>query len=105
MMGALLNALFLHALILLAVLQQNTKAEKLYYQFKKNYRATSYSSSLSENQGQCNIFAGKWVVDSSYPLYNTSSCPFIDPEFNCQKRPDTLYQKYRWQPFDCNLSR
>lgn len=56
----------------------------------------------------CNWSRGKWVYDSSYPLYSPYKCPFIDPGFDCQKsggRPDSLYLKFRWQPFSCNLPR
>ncbi|KAL3653152.1 Protein pmr5 [Castilleja foliolosa] len=59
------------------------------------------------NQSSCALFTGSWLRDDSYPLYQPSSCPIIDPQFNCQMygRPDTDYLKYRWQPSNCEIPR
>ncbi|CAH9081201.1 unnamed protein product [Cuscuta epithymum] len=68
------------------------------------------SNNVSNGGGageKCNLFRGKWAVDSSYPLYKPASCPFLDPEFDCIKfgRPDRLYLSYAWQPDSCALPR
>ncbi|CAI9288111.1 unnamed protein product [Lactuca saligna] len=59
------------------------------------------------NHSECALFMGSWVHDESYPIYKASSCPIIDPEFNCQMygRPDSDYLKYRWKPANCELPR
>ncbi|XP_058182295.1 protein PMR5-like [Rhododendron vialii] len=59
------------------------------------------------NQTTCALFMGTWVRDDSYPVYQSSACPIVDPEFNCQMygRPDSDYLKLRWQPANCELPR
>ncbi|CAK7339182.1 unnamed protein product [Dovyalis caffra] len=56
---------------------------------------------------RCSLFDGKWAKDDSYPLYAPGSCPHIDEPFDCflNGRPDSEFQKYRWQPRHCNIPR
>ncbi|KAF8401330.1 hypothetical protein HHK36_012264 [Tetracentron sinense] len=60
-----------------------------------------------KRKGTCDVSKGMWVFDESYPLYTTSSCPFIDEGFSCETngRLDRDYMKWRWQPHDCNIPR
>lgn len=56
----------------------------------------------------CNVFEGRWVWDNeSYPLYTEESCPFLVKQTTCLRngRPDSFYQKWRWQPNACDLPR
>lgn len=54
----------------------------------------------------CNLSVGKWVYDRSYPLYG-ATCPYLSQQVSCKKngRPDSEYQRWRWRPQECSLSR
>ncbi|KAL4291994.1 hypothetical protein GQ457_14G026350 [Hibiscus cannabinus] len=63
---------------------------------------------VGKGEEGCDIFRGRWVRDESTrprPQYEESECPYIQPQLTCQEhgRPDTEYQKWRWQPHGCDL--
>ncbi|XP_075090128.1 protein PMR5-like [Nicotiana tabacum] len=73
----------------------------------KNHQNQHKKPNLLANLTSCSLFMGSWVYDETYPLYQSSSCPIIDSQFNCQNfgRPDTDYLKYRWKPANCDIPR
>ncbi|KAK8620874.1 hypothetical protein V6N13_067335 [Hibiscus sabdariffa] len=61
---------------------------------------------IGKSEEKCDVFQGRWVRDElTRPLYEESECPYIQPQLTCQEhgRPDTEYQKWRWQPHGCDL--
>lgn len=89
--------------------QWRISSAALLLSLKNHHRSHSHSNGplFQSNRSTCQLFTGTWVRDDSYPMYQYSDCPFIDPEFNCQLygRPDSGYLKYRWQPLNCELPR
>jgi len=57
--------------------------------------------------GTCDLYHGRWVLDTSGPLYTNNSCPIITQMQNCQGngRPDKEYENWRWKPEQCILPR
>ncbi|CAI9762368.1 unnamed protein product [Fraxinus pennsylvanica] len=55
----------------------------------------------------CDLYDGKWIFDSTGPLYTNNSCPVLTQMQNCQGngRPDKDYENWRWKPLQCDLPR
>lgn len=55
----------------------------------------------------CDLYHGKWVHDTTGPLYTNNSCPVLTQMQNCQGngRPDKDYENWRWKPSQCELPR
>uniref|UniRef100_A0A7N0T5Z2 Trichome birefringence-like N-terminal domain-containing protein n=1 Tax=Kalanchoe fedtschenkoi TaxID=63787 RepID=A0A7N0T5Z2_KALFE len=60
-----------------------------------------------ESVGTCDLSNGTWVYDVSYPLYDPDSCPYLSQAVACRRngRPDSDYEKWRWEPHACSLPR
>ncbi|CAO2814537.1 unnamed protein product [Amaranthus hypochondriacus] len=54
----------------------------------------------------CNMFDGRWVYKAdAIASYCPLRCPFIEDKMSCLKngRPDFEYEKWVWEPFDCDI--
>lgn len=105
-MAVLLTAI----LVGLVLVQSHVASAALLLGLKHHHHDTHQNRQphlLQTNQTGCALFLGSWVQDDTYPIYQSSACPIIDPEFNCQLygRPDSDYLRYRWKPANCELPR
>ncbi|XBH85543.1 hypothetical protein VPH35_073436 [Triticum aestivum] len=56
----------------------------------------------------CDLYRGSWVYDEvNAPVYKETQCEFLTEQVTCMRngRRDDSYQKWRWQPTDCDLPR
>ncbi|KAL5230412.1 hypothetical protein ABZP36_029188 [Zizania latifolia] len=65
-----------------------------------------FAANGDDEDEECDVFSGSWVRDEAAgPLYREVDCPYIPPQLTCEAhgRPETAYQRWRWQPHDCTL--
>ncbi|KAK6155812.1 hypothetical protein DH2020_010060 [Rehmannia glutinosa] len=69
--------------------------------------ATTNLSRANVVDSDCDLYHGKWIYDSTGPLYTNNSCPVLTQMQNCQGngRPDKDYENWRWKPSQCDLPR
>ncbi|KAL0400853.1 UNVERIFIED_CONTAM: protein YLS7 [Sesamum latifolium] len=69
--------------------------------------ATTNLSQANFVDSECDLYHGKWIHDSTGPLYPHDSCPVLTQMQNCQGngRPDKDYENWRWKPSQCDLPR
>ncbi|XP_042408083.1 protein trichome birefringence-like 14 isoform X1 [Zingiber officinale] len=74
--------------------------------FLANDSLASDSALKEANVEECNFAKGRWVADSTRPLYSGSACKqWLSPMWACRlmKRPDFSYEGFRWQPQGCKV--
>ncbi|KAL1548110.1 protein trichome birefringence-like 34 [Salvia divinorum] len=82
-------------------------------QFDKTVNVVSLDNHIfskvqqNSTQNGCDLYFGKWIYDTSYPLYTEENCSLIGDTFTCAKygRKDSKYKNWRWQPHQCDLPR
>ncbi|KAG0606641.1 hypothetical protein M758_9G157600 [Ceratodon purpureus] len=65
------------------------------------------TSNLQPSNGECDLKRGEWIPDSRPPMYNSSTCRYIQAFQNCAKngRPDDGYLYWKWKPDHCEVPR
>ncbi|XP_065856374.1 protein trichome birefringence-like 14 [Euphorbia lathyris] len=68
----------------------------------------SHGDSVSSPTAKaCNYAKGRWVEDNRRPLYSGAGCKqWLSEMWACRltQRTDFSYERYRWQPDDCEMT-
>jgi hypothetical protein len=67
---------------------------------------TKVEKSSAIEKKVCDYTEGKWVQDSRKPIYSGKMCKrWLSGMWACRltQRPDFSYEKYRWQPDNCDM--
>ncbi|KAG0504490.1 hypothetical protein KC19_11G144700 [Ceratodon purpureus] len=90
--------------------EESMKDEKIGEIVMEGTEAPSSAQNSSDGlipEGVCNLEKGNWIPDSQPPLYNSSTCKYIQGLQNCHTngRPDDEYLYWKWKPDQCELPR
>lgn len=69
-------------------------------------RADKSKVKVPMEKKDCEYGKGKWVADDRRPLYSGLGCKqWLSDMWACRmmQRQDFSYERYRWQPFDCEM--
>ncbi|KAL5818839.1 hypothetical protein ACOSQ3_022777 [Xanthoceras sorbifolium] len=74
----------------------------LYSPGRKDSGAKNKYTSKAE---ACDYAKGRWVINNSKPLYSPLWCKHLSKMWSCKQthRTDFSYEKYRWQPMNCEI--
>ncbi|XP_028766029.1 protein trichome birefringence-like 14 [Neltuma alba] len=64
-----------------------------------------YNQNVSRKE-VCNYAKGRWIADSRRPLYSGFGCKqWLSTMWACRvtQRPDFSYERFRWQPQNCDM--
>ncbi|KAH9321180.1 hypothetical protein KI387_015819, partial [Taxus chinensis] len=68
--------------------------------------SAAFGKSVFTETKACDYTEGKWVEDSHRPLYSGKMCKrWLSEMWACRltQRTDFSYEKYRWQPDNCDM--
>ncbi|XP_021753689.1 protein trichome birefringence-like 33 [Chenopodium quinoa] len=71
-----------------------------------NFTLNGMEKMKTKSRKKCNMFEGRWVYNpEEIPSYDSVKCPFVEEKMSCKNngRPDSEYQKWRWEARDCNI--